>query len=100
MATTILFIHGWSVTNIDTYGDLPLRLQAEAARNNIDIRIENIFLGRYISFADEVTLSDIARAFEFAINEKLAVKKERYICITHSTGAPVLREWWQKFNSD
>ncbi|MES2656372.1 MAG: phospholipase [Bacteroidota bacterium] len=100
MATTILFIHGWSVTNIDTYGDLPLRLQAEAQKNNIDIKVEEIFLGRYISFHDEVSLQDISRAFEYAINEKLNVKKERYVCITHSTGAPVLRDWWQRYNTD
>ena len=100
MATTILFIHGWSVTNLDTYGDLPLRLLAEAAKNNIDIVVEEIFLGRYISFHDEVGLDDISRAFEYAINEKLSAKKGRYICITHSTGAPVLREWWEKYNTN
>lgn len=100
MAATILFIHGWSVTNLDTYGDLPLRLLAEAKKNNIDLSVEEIFLGRYISFHDEVGLDDISRAFEYAINEKLSKKTERYICITHSTGAPVLREWWEKYNTD
>ena len=26
----VVFVHGWSVTNIDTYGGLPDRLSAEA----------------------------------------------------------------------
>jgi hypothetical protein len=99
MTTTIIFIHGWSVTNLDTYGDLPLRLQAEALKNNLEIEVEEIFLGRYISFHDEVSVTDIARAFEYAINEKLGTSKKRCICITHSTGAPVVREWWNKYYS-
>lgn len=100
MVTTIIFIHGWSVSNLDTYGDLPLRLQAEAQQNNIDIQVEEIFLGRYISFHDVVSVTDISRAFEYAMNEKLGTSKKRCICITHSTGAPVVRAWWQKYYSE
>ena len=28
----LVFVHGWSVTSTDTYGELPARLKSEAAR--------------------------------------------------------------------
>lgn len=96
MSTTVVFVHGWSVTNLDTYGELPLRLIAEAARNGMEIKVEEIFLGRYISFNDEVELVDIARAFDMAVKEQLA-GVDRFVCITHSTGGPVIRDWWNRY---
>ncbi|HTF02967.1 MAG TPA: phospholipase [Bacteroidia bacterium] len=95
MDITIVFVHGYSVTNLDTYGELPLRLKAEAALRNINIVVKEIFLGRYISFNDEVTLNDISRAFETALKDELE-SGQRFVCITHSTGGPVVRDWWQK----
>jgi hypothetical protein len=55
MATSLLvvFVHGWSVTNTDTYGELPARLKREAGKDGgppLDIR--NIYLGQYVSFRD------------------------------------------------
>ena len=41
MELTIVFVHGWSVTNLDTYGELPLRLKTEATQQNININIKN-----------------------------------------------------------
>jgi hypothetical protein len=64
---TLVFVHGYSVTNLNTYGELPLRLQAEAADKGLKINVQQIFLGRYISFNDEVSLADISRAFDTAI---------------------------------
>jgi hypothetical protein len=96
MSTTVVFVHGWSVTNLDTYGELPLRLLAEAAGQGMDIKVEEIFLGRYISFNDEVELVDIARAFDMAVKEQLA-GVDRFVCITHSTGGPVIRDWWNRY---
>ncbi|MDD2853616.1 MAG: phospholipase [Desulfuromonadaceae bacterium] len=98
--TLIVFVHGWSVTNTDTYGGLPLRLRAEAASLGLDIRIEEIFLGRYISFHDEVRVSDISRAFRTAVADELSALLQdgtRFVCITHSTGGPVIRDWWQRY---
>jgi hypothetical protein len=92
----VVFVHGYSVTNLDTYGELPLRLRAEAAQNNIDIQVEEIFLGKYISFHDEVHLSDISRAFNIAIQEVIP-DGLRFVCITHSTGGPVIRDWWSRY---
>lgn len=90
----LVFVHGWSVTNTKCYGKLPEVLK-EQAPLDLDLEIENIFLGEYISFHDEVTLDDIARAFECARNEKL--QDESFACITHSTGGPVLRLWIDLF---
>lgn len=96
MATTIVFVHGYSVTNLNTYGELPLRLRSEALNSGLDLRIEEIFLGRYISFNDVVTLNDISRAFDTAVKEQMP-GVERFVCITHSTGGPVIRNWWNMY---
>jgi len=96
----IVFVHGWSVTNTDTYGGLPLRLAEQAKAAGIDIRIVDIFLGKYISFHDEVRVRDISRAFRAAVEDQLSgVFKAgtRFVCITHSTGGPVIRDWWHRY---
>lgn len=96
----VVFVHGWSVTNLDTYGGLPARLSAEAKALGIDIQLEEIYLGRYISFHDEIRLGDISRAFNTAIEDQLATSLsagKRFICITHSTGGPVIRDWWHNY---
>jgi hypothetical protein len=92
----LVFVHGYSVTNLDTYGELPLRLRNEALARGIDVRIENIFLGRYISFNDDVRLDDVSRALEAAVQQQIP-KGDRFVCITHSTGGPVVRNWWNNF---
>jgi hypothetical protein len=103
MALTLVFVHGWSVTNLNTYGELPLRLKAEAALSGINLSVKEIFLGSYISFHDEVRVNDISRAFKNAVQSELAPLLEegsRFICITHSTGGPVVRDWWNKYYKD
>lgn len=96
---TLVFVHGYSVTKLDTYGELPLRLRNEGKSKGIEITIENIFLGRYISFNDEVKLSDISRALETAIQQQILVNNPatRFVCLTHSTGGPVVRNWWDSY---
>ncbi|NVO21592.1 MAG: phospholipase [Bacteroidetes bacterium] len=96
MSTTVVFVHGYSVTNMNTYGELPQRLQAEAQPNGLDIKVEEIFLSRYISFNDAVGLDDISRAFDTAVQQQLK-DAGRFVCITHSTGGPVIRDWWNRF---
>lgn len=99
----VVFIHGWSVTNLNTYGELPLRLRDEAKKEGTDIVLKEIFLGRYISFHDEVRLADISRAFHTAVKDQLAdLLKDgsRFVCITHSTGGPVIREWFDAYYGD
>lgn len=97
----LVFVHGWSVTNTDTYGDLPEALVASAGSQGVELIITHVHLGRYVSFRDEVTVDDISRAFNQALIDTLATGPEDLIpefsCITHSTGGPVVREWVERF---
>lgn len=92
----LVFVHGYSVTNLDTYGELPQRLLNEAAARGFDAKIENIYLGRYISFNDEVRLDDVSRAMQAAVQQQIT-GNVRFVCITHSTGGPAVRNWWHLF---
>ncbi len=92
----VIFVHGWSVTNTNVYGELPQWLDSLHSDGTLDVQVGNIYLGRYISFDDTITLDDIARAFDQAIRDEIADKLkdgERFACITHSTGGPVVRKW-------
>jgi len=94
----VVFVHGWSVTDTSTYGRLPEALAAQAAEYGLQIEIKHIWLGRYISFHDEVSMADVARAFDRALRDQIsdgAGGIAEFSCITHSTGGPVVREWVQ-----
>ncbi len=89
----ILFVHGWSVTDTSTYGGLPGRLKMEPG-----LDVTEVFLGKYISFHDEVRFDDLARAMALAIERDVRLRDgERFAVITHSTGGPVVRLWWHMF---
>lgn len=95
----VVFVHGWSVTNTDTYGGLPTAL-ANNAPPNLDIKVAHLYLGKYVSFADEVKVDDIARGMQHAVETEILpklAKGERFACITHSTGGPVVRTWIELF---
>jgi hypothetical protein len=95
----IVFVHGWSVTNTNTYGGLPSALIKNASSGN-EIKVEHLYLGKYVSFADEVNVDDIARGMHHAVNAEIMLKLakgERFSCITHSTGGPVVRKWIDLF---
>lgn len=92
----IIFIHGWSVTDTETYGALPERLAAETG-----ISVQHLYLGKYISFHDEVRMADIACAMEEAVRRDLSPQPgERFAVITHSTGGPAVRTWLDRFYAD
>ena len=74
----VVFVHGWSVTNTDTYGRLPKRLAAEAASIGLSITVREVFLGKYVSFRDEVRVKDISRAFEHAVQKELLPLKRSH----------------------
>ncbi len=96
----LVFVHGWSVSHTNTYGGLPRRLIAELQAEGKTVSVNNIHLGRYISFHDEVKIKDIACAFQSAVEQEVTPilgSQERFICITHSTGGPVVRTWWNEF---
>jgi hypothetical protein len=91
----LVFIHGWSVTNTDTYGGLPEALCRNAARNP-ELTVDHLYLGKYVSFSDEVMVDDIARGMEAAVQAEIVpklAKGERFACVTHSTGGPAVRAW-------
>ncbi|MDA1185709.1 MAG: phospholipase [Acidobacteria bacterium] len=95
-----VFVHGWSVTNTSTYGGLPAALVKNAPAK-LDLQITHLYLGKYVSFADEVKVDDIARGMQHAIATEVLPKLargERFACITHSTGGPVVRAWIDLFH--
>ena len=90
--TTLVFVHGWSVTNTSTYGRLPRQLQQQAAGAGLTLTLADIWLSEYVSFDDAVTMADLVRAFDHALRD-LHLLDASFACITHSTGGPVIREW-------
>jgi hypothetical protein len=82
----LVFVHGWSVTNTDTYGSLHKALCAAASPFNLEITIQHIYLGKYLSFDDEVSLDDIARAFNKALRE-LPGNSKKFV---HFLPSPIL----------
>lgn len=97
----VVFVHGYSVRSTNTYGKLPQRLISEAnADGTVSIDVKEVWLGKYISFNDAVRLEDLAHAFEAVLQAELGdelAKGRRFACITHSTGGPLVREWWQRY---
>ena len=63
----LVLVHGWSVSNTNTYGELPQALADASGAYNLSLDIQHVHLGRYISFHDEVTLDDISRAMDRAL---------------------------------
>ncbi|BEU03666.1 phospholipase [Agarivorans sp. OAG1] len=95
----LIFVHGWSVTNTSTYGELPQSLVAKASAAGLQLDLEHIYLGKYISFHDEVSMDDIARAMQQALLDLPGNETgiQEFSCITHSTGGPVVRSWVDKY---
>ena len=89
MSDKVFLVHGYSVKDTQAYQALHRRL----AQYGYDLR--SIYLGRYVSLDDQVTVSDVARAMHDELKEHLgrAWGKERFHIITHSTGALVARRW-------
>ncbi|MEO8986648.1 MAG: phospholipase [Rhodanobacter sp.] len=90
--TTLVFVHGWSVTNTSTYGQLPQQLQQQATAAGLALTVADVWLSEYVSFDDEVTMADLVRGFDHALRD-LHLLDPGFACITHSTGGPVVREW-------
>lgn len=96
----IIFVHGWSVRHTDTYGELPRWIASQTDADGQRFKVENVFLGKYISFDDTVTVDDLARALQHALDHQLGARLqagERFAAITHSTGGPVVRAWMDRY---
>jgi hypothetical protein len=96
----IVLIHGYSAESPTDdaasiqgiYGDLPQRLRATYNVIEID-------LSRYVSLNDSVTIQDIARALNRALNEQHPNLLQTGLhVVIHSTGALVIRKWIQLFS--
>lgn len=90
--TTLVFVHGWSVTSTAVYGAMPRRVQEAARSAGLALTVHDIYLSEYVSFDDAVTMGDLVRAFDRALRD-LHLSTGSVACITHSTGGPVVREW-------
>ncbi len=100
----VVFVHGWSIRSTANYGALPQYLRLQAATGKLQITVDDVLLGKYVSFEDTVSIDDIARAFDAALRDHPALSKalargERFACITHSAGGPVVRQWVRRFHS-
>ncbi|WP_418642325.1 esterase/lipase family protein [Vibrio chaetopteri] len=95
----VIFVHGWSVTDTNTYGLLPEAIAKQSADYGLTVDIKHVWLGRYISFDDAVDMGDITRAFDSALRDTIPQGDgiEAFSCITHSTGGPVVREWLDRY---
>jgi len=95
----LIFVHGWSVTNTNTYRDMPETIVSQGRALGLALDINHIHLGKYISFHDEVSIDDIARALQQALLELPGNENgiQPFSCITHSTGGPVMRYWANKY---
>lgn len=96
----VVLVHGWSVRETSTYGELPQRLKSEARRQGgPDIDTHDLWLSKYVSFHNEVRLEDISRALEAALRRELgdAFGQRSLVLITHSTGGPVVRDWINRY---
>ncbi len=90
LGVLVIFVHGWSVRHPD-YGSLPARFARVFGPE-----LTEIWLSEYISYNDSISVVDLADAFERA---RLAQFPNReFLCVTHSTGGPVLRTWLDKYN--
>ena len=100
----IVLIHGYSAESKETdksaitsiYGDMPKALRKKYGRANI----LEIDLSRYISLDDGLTLDDVARGFNRALQQDrfAHLKDSGFHALVHSTGALVIRNWLRDFS--
>jgi hypothetical protein len=88
----VILVHGWSVHHTNTYGGFPEWLSKQKSKAGQPFDVSEDFLSKYISFDDTVTLDDVCNAFDFALQQVVG-NAEKFACITHSTGGPVIRNW-------
>ena len=88
----IVFVHGWSVTNTDTYGGLPAALVKNASPK-LDLQITHLYLGKYVSFADEVKVDDIARGMQQAIATEVAAESSPRANASPASRTRPARRW-------
>ena len=90
--TTLVFVHGWSVTDTPPPTADAAAAAAAGRRRRSAADAADVWLSEYVSFDDAVTMADLVRAFDHALRD-LHLLDASFACVTHSTGGPVVREW-------
>jgi len=93
----VVFLHGWGVHTPD-YGALPNWLKTHGLKTQALAEPIEIWLSDYISYSDDVTVPDLALAFEAA--RQALFPHEKFSCVTHSTGGPLMLEWLDRFGRE
>jgi hypothetical protein len=88
----VIILHGWSDTS-DSFRNLARKISEETGRTT-----DHIWLGDYVSLDDDVRISDLAAALQFAWQSMdLSTEPHTQDVILHSTGGLILRAWMQIF---
>ncbi len=84
----VIILHGWSDNSRS------FRVLADWLKDRLGPNVVTIFLGDYLSMNDEVTLFDLGRAFDLALQkENIPQGRHSFDLIVHSTGGLVAREY-------
>jgi hypothetical protein len=87
---TVLLVHGYSVTDLNSFNNIPALLQTDGISPN------KIFLAGFVSLDDCVSCDDLASGLETRIatlEASYGLDLSRTILISHSTGAIISRRW-------
>jgi hypothetical protein len=89
MPATVVFVHGYSVRSLSTYGLFPALLAAQGFER------ADLELSAFDSLDNSITCDDLAEALEDRITQLegqgLDVSKSAFV--VHSTGAIIVRRW-------
>ena len=88
MPRPIVLIHGYSA-NSTVFGEWEKILESHC--KNRDIEVIVIHTASYKSLTNEITIKDIAEAFDRVLRSY--IKDEEFDAIVHSTGMLVIRAW-------
>jgi pimeloyl-ACP methyl ester carboxylesterase len=87
---TVIFVHGYSVRDLNSFNQLPSLLEADG------IAATSIYLAGFISLDDYLGCEDLANALEDRIASLInthGIDLGKTILVAHSTGAIVARRW-------
>jgi hypothetical protein len=87
---TVIFVHGYSVRDLNSFNQLPSLLQADG------IAATAIYLAGFISLDDYLGCDDLAKALEDRIASLISthgIDLGKTMLVAHSTGALVARRW-------
>ena len=87
--TSVLFVHGYSVRTLNSWGRLPALLQADG------FNAASIYLSAFVTLDDYITCDDLAAGLEKQVVALVAdgLDLTNTAIIAHSTGAIVARRW-------